>query len=197
MSTTDRISIETGSTAPLVSVIVIDSRSKTNKDWVDICLQSVRIQWFKDWELIVIDNTDKKLSIGAAYNEAVKYATTDWVYFLGDDDYIQPDFLGSLYRFAIESDKMVPKLAGATSYGFVFNEKTEQMGLLKKVPFGMAKREKILEYKLDEALTKHIDVDFWNRLEISKGKHNVAIMYWNYGYFYRSHDKQVSGRKGY
>jgi len=192
-----KITIEKGSSSPLVSIVVVDSRSVENPKWVEICLDSIYKQWFKDWELILVNNTDRTWSIGKAFMEASKMASTEWVLFVGDDDFIQPDYIMGLYLFAKESYKHVPNCIGVTSYGFLFNEEQNKMGLLKKVPFGMMRKDNIMKIGFDELLDKHIDVDFLERSGVNKGKANVAIMFWNYGYFYRSHDQQVSGRKQY
>ena len=173
---------------PLVSVVVVDSRSKTNPEWVEKCLKSVREQWFKEWELVIVENTEKKLGVSAAYNLGVDNSKGKWVLFLGDDDWITKDYLFQLYNLG---EEMAEKVVSVTSFQTWFNE--EKAILVQKSPQGMWLREYIIENKFNENMPKWVDMDLLDRT-IRQDK-EMRCMTWNYGYYYRSHDGQVSGKK--
>ena len=178
-----------GSENPLISVVVVDSRSKTNTNWVNKCLNSVRNQWWKEWELIIIDNTDHKYGVSQAYNIGIDNAKADWVLFLGDDDWITKDYLFSMYHLALEMDP--EKVVAVTSFQTWFNE--EKATLVQKSPQGMWRKSFLDENRFNEEMPKWVDMDLLDRA-IRQGK-EMRCLTWCYGYYYRSHDGQVSGKK--
>lgn len=89
-------------------------------------LDSVKEQTFKNFEVIIVDDgsTDKSVEIikkycsendnfkliqqenkgpGAARNAAIKISKGEYIAFMDSDDYLEPEFLESLYNAAIES----------------------------------------------------------------------------------------------
>ena len=180
-----------GEGKPAFSVIIIDSRSKTHPEWVKKAVDSIKEQSLSNVELIVIDNTEHLCSIGSAYNQGIKEAKADWVYLLGDDDYISPDFLASLKVFI---DRYVDdSVVMCSTYSTFFDDEKRVMSINTKSPFGACRRDYFLEHKFDETLTKYIDVDAHERLK-ADGKKMVACK-WHFGYYYRQHEDNVSGRK--
>ena len=73
-----------------LSIIVIDSRSERHPEWVQVCLDSLEKQ-IVPVELLVIDNTKREKTIGECWNEGVRHCTSDWIAFVGDDDYVARD----------------------------------------------------------------------------------------------------------
>lgn len=90
-------------------------------------LDSVKSQTFKNFEVIIVDDgsTDKSLEIakkycdenenfrliqqenkgpGAARNAALKISRGEYIGFMDSDDYLEPEFLESLYSAAVNSD---------------------------------------------------------------------------------------------
>jgi hypothetical protein len=181
-----------GDGKPAISVIIIDSRSDKHPEWVEKAINSVKDQSFKDIELIVLDNVERKCSIGAMYNRGVELATADWVYLLGDDDFVSPDFFGSLTTFInLYADNK--DVVSCSTYSTFFDDDKKQMSINTMTPFGAFRREYLLENPLDESLEKYIDVNIYKRFD-KQGK-KAKICRWHFGYYYRQHGDNVSGRK--
>jgi len=177
---------------PLITVVIIDSRSHLHPEWVDKSISSVKNQSIADKiELIVVDNTDRSESIGKLWNKGMELAKADWVFFLGDDDYVSPDYFASLNTFIDEfagEDTVV-----CSTFCCFFDEEEESMAAMAKAPTGCFRKEYFLNHKFNETLIKHIDVDAYKRVT-ADGKDMKACR-WHFGYYYRQHDDMVSGRK--
>ena len=182
---------ENGDGKPAISVIIIDSRSDKHPEWVDKAISSVKEQTLENIELIVLDNRDRKCSIGAVYNRGMELATADWVYLLGDDDFVSPDYFASLitfiYKYATEDT------VACTTYSTFFDDEKKESSINAMTPFGAFRRDYILKNPFDETLTKYVDVNIYERIK-KDGKKAQACR-WHFGYYYRQHEGNVSGRK--
>lgn len=101
--------------APVVSIII---PTYNCEKFIIECLESVRLQSYKDYEVIIVndgstDNSDKiicdfisdnKLNnfhlvtqsnkgVSSARNTGIAHAQGEWVSFVDSDDWIKPDFL--------------------------------------------------------------------------------------------------------
>lgn len=178
---------------PIVSVVVINSRGKKEPQMLRQCFDSIRWQSYPNIEPVVVENWDKLITIGKAWNEAVKACRGDWVLFLGDDDYITPDYVQSLVATAYSGYD--EKTVGFSSYLTMF---TNINGIINQeprqvIPTGMWKRQYLLEHPLQEYLTKYVDTELMDSC-VEMG-YKYETMKWHYGYYYRSHMDQVSGHK--
>jgi len=165
----------------MISVVMIDSRSKIHSDWVQIAVSSVKNQTVK-CELIVVNNTDRKKSIGKCFNEGVKQSAGEWVFFLGDDDYITDDYLATI-EYNIKKHSKLNMVAIATFMTVFDNEKDEA---LKRAPTGAIKREYLLKHPFNEELEKGVDREWFDNMA-GRGDLQVVIPY-HFGYYYRQHD---------
>lgn len=179
---------------PLITIATVVTRLKTNPDYVQSCFDSIRDQSYSNIEHIVIDNNDKLLTIGKAYNEAVKKAKGEYVLFIGDDDFITTDYVSSLVD-AI-NNKYNENIVGATSYLTMFRQmKTGEVIQEQKrlIPTGMWNRKFLLENPFLEYLNKYVDTELMERAK-NMGYYQICVTHC-YGYFYRSHEFQTSGFK--
>lgn len=181
-----------GDSKPAISVIIIDSRSDIHPEWVNKAIDSVKTQSLQNIELIVLKNIDKKCTIGAMYNRGVELAESDWVYFLGDDDFVSPDFFASLTTF-IERFVQDDKYVAASTYSTFFDDEKQKMSINTMTPFGAFRKSYLVENPLNENINKYIDVDIYKRFD--RQGYRAKICRWHFGYYYRSHGEQVSGRK--
>lgn len=180
-----------GSDAPSISVVIVDSRSHTHPEWVQKAIDSVKGQTLDDIELIVLDNKDRLFTIGRMYNQGLQNATADWVYFLGDDDYVSCDYFATLKVFIeryINEDTVI-----ASTYSTFFDDDKKEKALKTKCPMGAYKREYFLEHPFHEYLIKYIDVNAVE--EAGKDGKNMATCPWHFGYYYRQHSDNISSRK--
>lgn len=164
----------------LISVILIDSRSRSHPDWVATAINSVKKQMVS-CELIIIKNLDNKKTIGKCWNEAVELAKGDWCFFLGDDDFISDDYLFVLSNIAKKT-----KSPMVTSYRTVFREDLAQAIPQTEMVTGMWKRDYLIKYPFNEKLERGIDREYIDKAKLRGDTGTIA--YYHYGYFYRKHN---------
>ena len=159
---------------------MIDSRSNIDPQMVGVAIGSVKKQYHKV-DFIIIDNRELKWSIGKCWNEAVKKAKTDWVLFMGDDDWLSRDYCLCLSHFAKEDDRYDCITTGMTFY----NPDQVQVETPQQNT-GMWKREFLLEHPFNEKLKKGIDREYVE--EAQKYGVNAAHLSYHHGIFVRIHD---------
>lgn len=171
-------------TAPLVSIIIINSRGLQHGDWVHTSIQSALHQNIPV-DVIEIQNFDRKKTIGECWNEGVKLAKCEYVFFLGDDDYIAFSHCEMLYRW-FNSDKIKnSRVVNISSYMTAFEDETGKKTALARQNTGMWKREYLLKYPFNEKLTKGIDREYIE--EMLKRGDLCTIIEYDFSYFYRKH----------
>lgn len=171
-----------------VSIVIIDSRSDLHPDWVQVAVQSAQNQTIP-CEVIIIPNIGREHTIGECWNKAVGITETDWVMFLGDDDYISRDYAKTLYDFADErfDYQMV------TSYMTAFQDATENNVLMTRIPTGMWRTSYLKEHPFNESLRSGVDREYIEKYVQDGGKYLVVP--YHFGYFYRKHeDYSCAGR---
>ena len=168
----------------MLSFIVIDSRSDIHPDWVQTCIRSINSQT-QEIETIVVNNIGRKKSIGKCFNEGVKAARNDWVVFVGDDDYVAPDYADILLRYINESRIKSSRVVNVATYMTAFNNDTGQKTALARQSTGAWKREYLLKHPFNEDLEKGIDREYIE--ETVKRGDLIAVIEYYFGYFYRRH----------
>lgn len=176
---------------PLVSIIIIDSRSSIKPDWVRESFNSALSQNIPV-EVIVINNTEyneqgeTKYTIGQCWNEGVKHCTTPWILFLGDDDTIVFDLAETLYRFSLTKNVTQSQVMNISSFMMVYDDETGKKTFIARQHTGMWKREYLLQYPFNEQLKKGIDREYQEEA-IKRGQLSLIIEYY-FGYQYRRHN---------
>ena len=180
-----------GVNSPFFSIVIVDSRSDQFPAWVKKALFSVEKQTLEDLEIIVIENLGRKYSIGKCFNEGLKLASSEWVYFLGDDDYLSFDYLASLKNYIenFTNDQTVI----ASTYCTFFSDDGKEVAAFDKMPMGAYRKSYFINHLFNEDLKKYVDVDRL-KFALEDGK-QCKICQWHYGYFYRQHYNNISGRK--
>jgi glycosyltransferase involved in cell wall biosynthesis len=164
----------------------------TREDQYERAVTSVKRQIYPgELDIHVLDNTEKKLSIGAAYNEIAEKADGEWVMYLGDDDEIVPEYLLSLMIFALQMGANNPVCS--TSHCTLYNAK-EDVRHYERIPTGMWRKDYVLDKRFDEDLVRYVDTDFLTRAGKDE-EVSVLLAAWNFGYFYFQHDDNISGNK--
>ncbi len=173
---------------PLISVVIVDSRSIEHPDWVSMCLNSIKHQTYSNIELIKIDNTDHSMSIGKAFNTGVQQAHGEYCLFVGDDDYISNDYVASLVENVKSLRASGHAVRGLSTYKTIFTE-TARYTAAKPVQ-GMWERQLLLEYPYDETLTVRVD-HYAIMGALGRGEQFYVIPH-QFGYFHRKHDTNTS-----
>jgi len=195
---------------PKITVGIVHSRNGMTTDgvttWFQKAKNSVKKQLCpSDIELIIIENMDRKKSIGKCYNEIIKRAKGEWVFFLGDDDYIMPDYLTALISWVVELQHVghdkPSRYIHVSGYCMAFSTEIVEGQVhkvpLQRLPQGMWKRSYVLKNKFNENLRRYVDTDLYDRAD-KDPKATLVTVDWNFGYYYRQHDGEfanVSGNK--
>jgi len=178
---------------PVITVGIV--RGRDNQEWFDTALRSVSQQIyrnFKEIDLVIVENFDRKKSIGKCFNEIAQESKGEWVFYLGDDDHISPDYLLSLMLRYFQSAKSDKTIVNIISYSTKFN--TEIKVISSKSPTGIWLKDYIINNKFDETLERYVDTEMFKRLNLSD-KYYPTIASHQYGYYYRQHDDNISGNK--
>lgn len=113
----------------MISVCIPVGPFKGNKDWLKECLDSVKTQTMKPYEIVIIDDGARlsfselytdiyhhvrrlniwhapwRLGISHAFNFGVMLAPTECVFMLGSDDTLEPTCLEECYNCYLEHNK--------------------------------------------------------------------------------------------
>ena len=170
---------------PLISIIIIDSRSKVKPEWVNGAIESA-INQNIPVETIVIPNTDNLKTIGECWNEGVIQATTNYCLFLGDDDFLSFDTAELLYRWFNSEKIKNSRVQCVSNFMTAFEDETGKKTALARQHTGMWKRDYLLKYPFNEKLRKGIDREYQE--EAIKRGDLVTIVEYSFSYFYRKHN---------
>lgn len=170
------------------SIVIVDSRGDLHPDWVQVAIESAANQTVPV-EVIVVPNRDRAHTIGECWNKGVSMATTDWVLFLGDDDYLSRDYVQTLLGYANES----LEYPMVTTYMIAFEDGTDKNSLLTRIATGMWRKSYLDAHPFNETLTKGIDREYIEQLLHDGGSYLVVP--YHFGYFYRKHtDYSCAGK---
>ena len=159
---------------------MINSRGDIHPDWVSMAIASVKRQYYPV-KMIVVDNRELKHTIGACWNKAVREAKTEWVLFIGDDDWISRDYCYCLKSFAEDH----PEYDCITT-GMTFYKPDDTHNITTQQNTGMWKREYLLKYPFNEKLKKGIDREYVE--EAQKCGCTAAHLFYHHGIFVRIHE---------
>jgi hypothetical protein len=189
---------------PSVTIGIVHSREghtvfDPSITWFEKALRSANKQLYpEDINVITIDNLERARTIGSCYNEIIDKSTDDWVFFLGDDDFIKPEYILTLMAWVsemcINNPSLTDNIIHVTSFCTAFmpyNNKLIEKPI-QRLPQGAWKRSYLLANRFDETLLKYVDTDLYERAT----KDEEAILStanWHYGYYYRQHPDNVSG----
>lgn len=179
-----------------VVVVMINSRQESYPEMVERARNSVLAQECPGVpvDLFEVRNHARRFTIGACWNEAVKMAPENsLITFIGDDDYISPEFLCTMCAFYLAVGKTLP----VDAYGVTSFMKLEKHGmsrddvLMPASYTGMFPRSLLIDVPFDETLPNQVDTEFSKRIT-AKGI-TVATNSHYFGYYYRVHNDMVSG----
>ena len=147
-----------------LSFLVVDSRSDVHSDWVGTCIQSLQTMSTRNlseqFEIVIVPNLGRTMTIGQAWNLGVKECTGDWIVFVGDDDYVAPDYAEVLERWILSEQVQKTNIVNVATYMFAFDEETGNKMAMMRQSTGAWKKEYLLEHPFNESLKKGIDREY-------------------------------------
>jgi len=189
---------------PSVTIGIVHSRDgftvfDSSVTWFQKAIRSAHKQLYpEDINVITIENLDRSRTIGDCYTEIVDKSNDDWVFFLGDDDYIKPEYILTLMAWVsemvINNPHLKDNIIHVTSFCTAFlahNDKVIEKPI-QRLPQGAWKRSYLLENRFDETLLKYVDSDLYKRATEDENA-ILSNANWHYGYYYRQHPDNVSG----
>lgn len=181
---------------PDITVGIVHSRdgiSSQGITWFEKAIESIDVQLYPAGiDIIVIENMDRKKTIGSCYNEIAQLSKHDWIFYMGDDDYIKPEYLLSLMGWLIDrnvndGDSFVQVSGYCTAFSLDYGDNGRVVKVpLQRIPQGIWKKDFILKNLFNDKLEKYVDTDLYQRTNVMEGV-NMALVEWNYGYYYRQH----------
>lgn len=183
-------------TPPKVDVAMIQVRPDDHV-WVREAKQSVQAQSYPHLGMLVVDNQDRALTIGNAWNACVQASDADLIFFLGDDDGLVPDLIACMVDGFSHMRKQAPNLVHLTTQCTVLDESAGAAAALKVTHTGMFLRQFLVEHPFDEQLSKDVGLDKVNAIgqaqKLVGQPMSMAILH-HYGYIWRQHPWMNNGR---
>lgn len=177
---------------PRVDVVVVNTRG-TDHPWTAQAIESVKRQRYEALGLIEVDNTDRALSLGQAWNEAVKASTAPLMLFLREEDFLVEDVVESLVTFYLMGKRDVPSLAHVTTLITLLDERTGFKGTVTLPHAGMFERERLVAHPFDETLSKNVAAEALDRIgrAMPNGEPMTMGVHHHHGYVWRDHPFRV------
>jgi len=167
---------------------------KTREKYLPQLLHSLKLQEYPI-EVKVVDNIDKSKSIGQCFNILADQCDTDWIMYLGDDDYLAEGYIRDVMTAYINRKTKYRDIKGITTSTMAFDDTGKQV-LTPAPSTGFWKADYIRRERFDEQLVRQVDTEFFNRKRhTSQERINVLNLSWIAGYFYRQHSDNISGNK--
>ena len=181
---------------PTVGVVIVHHHK--GKNWLEMAVQSIMDQVYPGppIHLTILDNTSNNYSIGTCFNQGVnQLEACEWIFFLGDDDKVCPEYILSLMLRLREVEGYNPEydFVCVSSHTTIFSYELARQEVSSKIPTGIWKRSFLLKHPFNEIIEKWVDSELFARLR--KLPQQAALASHQYGYFYRQHKNNVSGNK--
>ena len=164
---------------PIITVLVIDSRSDKHPDWVHRCLESINLQTYDNVELIVENNIGRKRTIGKCWNDGIKKATGEYVFFLGDDDWLARTCIAEMVSH------IDPRWKRVSTKLMMYENDSGLVVSTDRETTGMWLRDYLLKNPFNEKLTSGVDREY-NEEYLKSGELTCIIPYYH-GHYYRKH----------
>lgn len=182
---------------PPVDVVMIQIR-EPGHPWTKAAEQSLSEQTYPNLQAIIVDNRDRSLSIGEAWNQAVAQSTAGWVLFMGDDDVLSPELVRLLVDHTVEMQRQGMPVIHGTSFTTVLDDQSGISAQANGITHtGMFLRQWLVEHPFDESLANGVGVDMMRQIaEESKRTDqplSTACAHY-YGYLFRQHAFMASQR---
>lgn len=171
-------------------VDVVLARTRPQDDpWVQAAIRSVEQQSYPLTGLWTVDNEDRALNIGEAWNVGVSASTSPLVLLLREEDILTADMVQTLVTFYQTAKAQTPSLCHVTSLITVLDEQSGRTGSAPVPHAGMFERETLLAHPFDTGMSHHVAEHLVQRLQRSvSGSEAVTFgVAHHHGYIWRNH----------
>lgn len=174
---------------------------KSREEYLEKAIQSLKMQTYlkhHNFNIHIIDNMDKKLSIGKAFNQIADECKTDLVMYLGDDDWLDECYIENCMNHYELRKEMYPQPIGIVTSCLYIEDENGLTYPCSKMPTGFWNAEYVRQRRFDETLPQQVDSEFVVRVREAQeaGEKTCVIQIESeFGYYYRQHGKNVSGDK--
>ncbi len=172
---------------PKITVAVVFSRN--DEGMIQRLMSSINNLIYENIEFVRLNNRERKWSIGRCFNELVRQASGEYIAFIGDDDWVMPDYLTSLMVARARAIEAGDDPVGIVSNLTLIDEK--HYSHVSTASPGAWKREYLLNHPFDENLGNKVTASMMK--EASRAKRNITQAAWYYGYMYYQHAGNASG----
>lgn len=181
---------------PKVDIIMAQIRPDDHP-WVADAKRSVAEQSYPNLGLIVVDNLDRSLTIGSAWNAAVAHSDADMVLLLGDDDALSADLVSSMVHGWQHLQQQAPNLVHMTTHCTVVDDISRATLHAPVQHTGMFLRRYLVDDPFDADLDRHVGhakLRAISEAQKALGQPMSMAILHHYGYIYRQHAFMTNGR---
>ena len=166
---------------------------QTREKYLPRLLQSIKLQNYPI-KIDILSNVDKDMSIGKAYNVLAQRCDTDWICYIGDDDWMSEDYIYSVMR--AYSERMYKyKNIIALLTGSIIHDGASNMQVTDAHPTGFWRADFVREHPFDETLVRQVDTYYFREIDKHAAGCTIIKLPWINGYYYRQHTNNISGNK--
>lgn len=177
-----------GLVMPSITVGIVQTRTK----YINELMRSLTVQGY-DIKIDILPNFEKDKSIGECFNELAERCTTDFILFMGDDDILAENYIQAVMDAYAKRQNAGSSIDGILTGCIMFDEHGNKT-LSDSAPTGFWRPGFIKKYRFREDLARQVDTEFFERIQTS-GEGTAVKFDWIVGYYYRQHDRNVSGNK--
>lgn len=173
---------------PRVDVVLARTRAEDDP-WVKAAIRSVEQQRYPNTGLWTVNNEDRALNIGEAWNVGVAASTAELILILREEDMLTADLVQTLVTFYLSGKPQQPTLCHVTGYMTILDEQTGRTGSAPLAHAGMFERETLLAHPFDTGMSHHVAEHLVQRLRSSvSGSEAVTFgVAHHHGYIWRNH----------
>lgn len=170
---------------PRVDVLVVQMREDTA--WLDAAVASVEQQGYPNTGLWVIDNLDRSLTLGQAWNIGVQSSSAELVLLLREEDMLTADLVDTLVTFWHAGRRSTPSLVHVTNWITILDERTGRTGAAPLAHAGMFDRSMLVKHPFSAELDHTAPGEVLERIkQVSTGPTTFGVAH-HHGYVFRNH----------
>lgn len=173
---------------PSLTVAIVQTREK----YMPRLMNSLRLQKYPI-KVDILRNFDKEMSIGRAFNILADRCDTDWIVYVGDDDWLAEGYIAQVIDAYVMRQKQYPSIVACLTGACLTDG--EKLSPITSHPTGFWLAEYVRQTRFNEALVRQVDTDFTHKAMTDKRGITVMKFDWIVGYYYFQHQKNVSGNK--